>query len=200
MNTNKSIIVGIAIVLIIVAVIGFVYSRTFQGGMGANQPSATSTTVQVATPTTSVPTASSTVITNAEPSFTDEYDVSLPDSLILVDSQGRRTGKDPITGTLYHEIPGTTYQESGHSGELIATNMSNGAYTIYVLGAQPGAYWIDVGTPGQKAQIFRGTIEKGAMISYAQIVDVSNAKSSTLSLGSAFSSTVSVTSVPPRNL
>ncbi|HUC01276.1 MAG TPA: hypothetical protein VMA75_00005, partial [Candidatus Paceibacterota bacterium] len=38
-----------------------------------------------------------------------QYDINLPNGLILVDSQGRRTGEDPITGTLYNEIPNTAY-------------------------------------------------------------------------------------------
>ena len=50
---------------------------------------------------------------------TNGYAINLPNALMLVDSQGRRTGKDPATGILYHEFPGTAYEEdslSPHNG------------------------------------------------------------------------------------
>ena len=66
------------------------------------------------------------------------YHVSLPDSLILVDSQGRRTGKDPATGIIYHEIPGTTYIEIGSAttngaAELFTKDLPSGQYMLYIL-------------------------------------------------------------------
>src|SRR5438046_6938641 len=70
-----------------------------------------------------------------------EYHVNAPNALMLVDSQGRRTGKDPITGILYREIPNTSYGEDQSkpgaiSGELFTTNLPNGQYMIYVLRGQ----------------------------------------------------------------
>jgi hypothetical protein len=74
-----------------------------------------------------------------------EYHVNAPNALILVDSQGRRTGKDPISGTLYREIPSTSYGEEagtpGHwAGEVFTSNIPNGQYTLYVLSGKTGIY------------------------------------------------------------
>ena len=92
---------------------------------------------------------------------------------MLVDLQGRRTGKDPTTGTLYHEIPGTSYDEVGSAttngaGELFTSDLPNGQYALYVLGGQTGRYWLDASHYGQQDQTFRGTIQADSMVAYIQ--------------------------------
>jgi len=140
-----------------------------------------------------------------QPVLWGEYHVNAPNALILIDSQGRRTGKDPVTGTLYHEIPNTGYDEiadnPGHrSGELFTSDLPNGKYTLYVLGGQTGAYWLDASHYGQPDQTFGGNIQAGSMIAYLQNYDLAHIASSTFSYQISYSSTASITSAPPNNL
>jgi hypothetical protein len=125
--------------------------------------------------------------------------------LILVDSQGRRTGKNPLTGTLYHEIPGTSYSEvgspsSGGAGELLTSDLPSGQYILYVLGGQTGTYWLDATHYAQEDQHFGGAIQAGFMIAYAQNYDAASIAGSTFSFQGTASSTASITSAPPDNL
>jgi hypothetical protein len=134
-----------------------------------------------------------------------EYHINAPNALMLVDSQGRRTGKDPITGTIYREIPNTAYGEDestpGHpTGELFTSDLPNGKYSLYVLGGKTGAYGLNLSHYGQSDQTFQGTIQAGSMIAYVQNYDVANLASSTFSFSSSSSSTASLTSAPPNNL
>jgi hypothetical protein len=139
----------------------------------------------------------------------NEYIVNEPNALILVDSQGRRTGKDPNTGTLYHEIPNTSYVEEatspGHpNGELFVSDLSNGQYTLYVLGGRTGSYaldaWLDDWQHRPSSQGITGNIQVGSMIAYEQNYDSANFASSTFSFAGSGSSTVSITSAPAHNL
>lgn len=133
------------------------------------------------------------------------YAINLPNALILVDSQGRRTGKDPITGLLYHEISGTSYFEEGHSGQLYFSTPSIGKYKVYVLGGKTGQYHLDSlvddgGPHPPVAQRISGDIQAGSMIAYRQDYDTANIASSTLSFSDTASSTASITSAVPNNL
>jgi hypothetical protein len=138
------------------------------------------------------------------------YAINLPNSLILVDAQGRRTGKDPQTGTLYHEIPDTAYEEDflspGHgSGQLNFFTPTNGKYTLYVLGGQTGPYrldsWVDDGAAKPPVpQRVSGTIEAGSVITFDQTYDMTNTKGSALFASSTIPSVGSITSTPPHNL
>ena len=189
-------------------------SQTFQGNIqdgsmiaylqsynSSNLASSTFSLAGVSSSTASITSAPpQNLPSSAKSSITEEYDVSLPDALILVDSQGRRTGKDPITGTFYHEIPNTTYQEIGQSGELIISSIGDGQYTVYVMGDKTGNYWFDAGSVDQQLQSFHGTIQAGTMIVYLQKVDTSNLASTTVSFVGISSSTASITSAPPHNL
>lgn len=134
-----------------------------------------------------------------------EYHVSLPDALMLVDAQGRRTGKDPATGTIYREIPNTSYIEIGTpttngAGELFTSDLPNGRYTLYILGGKTTKYWLDASQYGQKHQSFKGTIQPGSMILYAQNYDMARLASSTFTFAGMASSTLAITSNPPHNL
>jgi hypothetical protein len=139
-----------------------------------------------------------------QPPSWGEYHVSGPDDLMLVDSQGRRTGRDPITGITYREIPNTNYSEAKSPdhvvGELFTEDLANGQYTLYVLGGQTGPYWVDAGHYGQRSQHFRGNIQTGTMIAYVQNYDSANLASSTFSFQGTASSTASITSAAPNNL
>ena len=135
-----------------------------------------------------------------------QYTINAPDALMLVDSQGRRTGKDPRTGNLYREIPNTGYQElaSTNSGggffdELTLANLPKGQYTLYVLGAQTGPYAVDIAN-NQGQSPLEGTVQAGSMMAYTQNYDPTNLASSTFSFAANISSTASITSAPPNNL
>lgn len=133
------------------------------------------------------------------PPIQGEYHVNLPNQLMLVDSQGRRTGEDPASGIVYREIPNTNYGDVGSDGELFTSNLPSGQYALYVLGGQTGSYWIDGEHDGQPGQIFRGAIQKGSMIAYVQNYNTADIASSTFSVSSTFPSTASLTTAPPNN-
>jgi hypothetical protein len=203
MNKNKSIAVVIILFLIVAG--GLLWWHFSQKSITTGSDSivsTTTTTTGTQTSTSPVPTSTSSS-TQAE--VWGEYHVSLPDALILVDQQGRRTGKDPITGTIYNEIPGTSYIEIGTpsnngAGELFTKNLPDGQYTLYVLGGKTGSYWLDLEHYGQKAQTFKGTIQAGSMIAYIQNYTSANVASSTFSYEENSSSTASITKAPPDNL
>jgi len=113
---------------------------------------------------------------------------------MLVDSQGRRTGKDPITGVFYHEIPGTGYGEDNGSGELATLGLPAGQYKLYVLGGENGSFWVE----GYHSGSATGTIEIGAMETY--ILNLPLNTTSTLTFAGSVSSTASITAAPPHNL
>ena len=168
------------------------------------------TNIIVSTSTQAIVTSTNPIgnnISSTPPSIprTNTYSINLPNALMLVDSQGRRTGKDPISGATYHEIPDTSYFEEGRSGQLYFFTPATGQYTLYVLGGQTGEYHLDsrVDDGGAKPpvpQLIYGTIQAGSMIAYVQNYDTSNLASSTLVVSSTFSSTASITSAPPNNL
>ena len=134
-----------------------------------------------------------------------EYHVNLPNGVMLVDSQGRRTGKDPATGLAYHEIPGTEYGEDclGETdcvGELITTDLPAGQYMFYVLGGSTGSFWLDTANNRGSSQNFSGHIQSGTMVSYTQNYSPAHFVSSSLSFQGAISSTASITSDPAHNI
>jgi len=80
-----------------------------------------------------------------------------PAELLITDSTGRRTGKDPLTNTTYEEIPDSSYavdaigdaegEESpnGHETKwLYVPDATTSAYTIKVIGTGVGAYTFGV--------------------------------------------------------
>ena len=139
------------------------------------------------------------------PQVVNAYSINRPNALMLVDSQGRRTGRDPVAGVSYHEIPGTDYFEEFRSGQLYFTSPPKDRYTIYVLGGQTGEYvmdWkIDDGGPkNPERHVISGEIQKGAMVVYAQDYNPTNIASSALVFQGTDSSTASVTTDPPHNL
>jgi hypothetical protein len=132
-----------------------------------------------------------------------QYDINAPEALMLVDSQGRRTGENPITGVFYREIPNTAYSigasASGHPvGELTFSDLSSGQYTLYVLGGATGAYGVGIGNnDGQ--QSFQGNIRAGSMVAYVQNYNPADLASSTFVASGTVSSTASITTAPPDN-
>lgn len=206
MKMNKKLLFAVESVIVVLVVVATLYFFNPSSNLKVSNPSNTKATTTPAsqTPAPVSSTASSAYLPRQVPLW-GEYHVNAPNALMLVDSQGRRTGKDPATGILYREIPGTSYGEEsgtpGHrSGELFTSNLPDGQYTLYILGGQTGAYWLDASHYGQQDQTFRGNIQKGSMIAYTQNYDSANLTSSTFSFSSTASSTASITSVPPNNL
>jgi hypothetical protein len=161
-------------------------------------------------PTVSINTASTNKTPTTSPSTTSsssaiwgQYDINAPEALMLVDSQGRRTGENPITGVFYREIPNTAYSigasASGHPvGELTFSDLSSGQYTLYVLGGATGAYGVGIGNnDGQ--QSFQGNIRAGSMVAYVQNYNPADLASSTFVASGTVSSTASITTAPPDN-
>jgi hypothetical protein len=199
MKKNKLFVIALIIVLVGI-IIGILALSHAHNNIAATNPVGTNTTTTSSQNATTSQSTSSTY-----PPIWGEYHVNLPNALILVDSQGRRTGEDPITGTVYREIPGTNYGEVGSpstngAGELFTSNLPSGEYTLYVLGDQTGSYWLDASHYDQSGQIFRGTIQKGSMIAYVQNYNTDDIGSSTFIASSTSSSTASITSAPPDNL
>jgi len=197
MNKNQFLIAGQIITFLLVATIALPFFGDVYHSM-TNNPVATSTQ------TTSPPSVNINPAPPAHP-LTDFFAINLPNSLMLVDSQGRRTGKDPATGIMYHEIPGTSYFEIGSSGQLYFYTPPNGRYTLYILGGATGQYYLDSwvydGGPTPPRRVSTsGTIQKGSMIAYTQNYDTANFASSTPFFQSNISSTASITSAPPNNL
>ncbi len=81
-----------------------------------------------------------------------------PAELVLIDSQGRKTGFDPSTGTNYAQIPGATYGGESISDDnpldtedfsidtksLYWPTLSPDTYTLEVIGTQTGYYDLDL--------------------------------------------------------
>jgi hypothetical protein len=208
MNKKRLFIGSIVIILIVVAVIliwHYLYVRPWNLAPYPNMGTASAPTSK--TPATIVSSTTSATIASqpASPvSKTYEYHVNAPNTLMLVDSQGRRTGENPVTGTLYHEIPGTSYSEEGMSptnqiGDLIVQGVSDGQYALYVLGGKTGSYW--VGIAGSPSQTIYGNIDVGTMAAYTIGYSELNTASSGLpSFQGISSSTASITAAPPNNL
>ena len=139
-----------------------------------------------------------------------EYHVNLPNGIMIVDSQGRRTGKNPITGLIYREIPGTSYNEDGLSptnrvGEVYVSGATDNLYSLYILGGGDGPYWVTADFddwPNGKlsSQVLRGNVQGGYMVAYEQKYNLVNLVSSTISYKESYSSTASITSELRHNL
>jgi hypothetical protein len=75
--------------------------------------------------------------------------------LLLIDSQGRKTGHDPRTRETYTEIPRSAYEEESISDAVTGApgpvtkiidirNPMNGAYTLRVIGKEPSTYNLEI--------------------------------------------------------
>ncbi len=76
---------------------------------------------------------------NAPPSIT--FNMHSPAELLVIDSQGRRTGYDPATGQSYNEIPEASYIhhagiEDPETGELHESDLK----TLHILNPDPKKY------------------------------------------------------------
>lgn len=93
-----------------------------------------------------------------------------PNQIFLIDSQGRRVGKDPQTETIYNEIPNSFYflestlidqnqnnppQPPENTGvqTLAIINPSNEQFQITIFGSTSGNYQIDFSAYDQNGQI-----------------------------------------------
>jgi hypothetical protein len=133
-----------------------------------------------------------------------EYDTGLPNGIIVTDSQGRRSGEDPTTGTKYDEIPGVRYLHEPHSVQLIYSGPPVGEYDVNLIGAQTGKYTLEAyvfdGQHPPVPQKVYGDIRAGSMAIYAHDYNSVDLQASTLQFQGNVSSTESITTVPPHNI
>ncbi len=92
-----------------------------------------------------------------------EIQLGSPAELLLTDSQGRKTGYDPLTGTIVEEIPGSSYAQAtgiatsqttdadGSPKVLTITAPDDDLYTLSVIGTGDGPYHLSVDTGGGSA-------------------------------------------------
>ena len=176
---NKiTLVISASVLVIIIGVVVYLF-RT-----NAPELSQMPTTQMVTTTTT--PKASSSDPYQAKGPLHNAYDINTPNALMLVDSQGRRTGQDPTTGKIYQEIPGTSYIPQGTSAVLAFFSPPAGQYMIDILGGEAGTYHLDYKIsdgqhPGPTYKL-TGQITKGQKITYTQNYDPNNLASSTLIL------------------
>jgi hypothetical protein len=82
-------------------------------------------------------------------------EVHSPVEIIFIDSEGRRTGYDPRTDTIYHEIPGSSYGVEllaaidGGGGVLEQTvlditSATLGEYILQAIGTDSGLYTLEI--------------------------------------------------------
>jgi len=121
-----------------------------------------------------------------------------PADLLLTDKEGRRTGFDPITGTILNEIPGSYYTGQDEHPETITVTGGNiSDYNLQVVGNDTGLYTLDmVAMDGNwiKEDIIQKNTEQGKKDEYstdsindiiAPVTTVATSEQSTLS-GSYF--------------
>ena len=83
------------------------------------------------------------------------YGIHPPADLLIEDSEGLKTGYDPITGVYYNELPRSSYESTGLidldteergpiTKELEIMQPSAGDYNLYVIGTDTGTYGIDI--------------------------------------------------------
>jgi hypothetical protein len=77
-----------------------------------------------------------------------------PAELLLVDPEGRRTGKDPRTGRTFSEMPNAFYEHEGiadlesgapgpETGIVYVRNPVSGEFTLKVIGKEPFPYVLE---------------------------------------------------------
>lgn len=94
-----------------------------------------------------------------------------PAEFLIIDSLGRKLGKDPISGIVYNEIPGGVYFQEGISDGTLETPPSpheskniwipepvEGQYAVNVIGTDTGSYTLDSLTYDTQSQSHSQTI------------------------------------------
>lgn len=106
-----------------------------------------------------------------------------PAELLIIDSLGRRLGKDPVSGNVYNEIPNGSYitdamddpfsdliAESHESKSIYIGNPAPGGYDIRVIGIGLGQYSLDSlaydNNGVSYSQSFLGTTNNGIQVEY----------------------------------
>jgi hypothetical protein len=74
-----------------------------------------------------------------------------PVELILTDPQGRRTGFDPFTNTLFQDIPTSDYETSAYCDELGSSGCNSPFKTLEMANQIPGQYTLNVTGTGSGA-------------------------------------------------
>jgi hypothetical protein len=106
---------------------------------------------------------------------------------VVTDPAGRRTGFDPVTGTVLSEIPSSRYDvkdtgvleggNEGRSRDFVAAfgssdELIDGPYTFAVYGEKPGPFWLSISVyraPVSDDLNIRGTIRRGELKRYRLI-------------------------------
>lgn len=197
---KKKYFIGLVIIIFLIGGTFLLVNHSFnERSKNENANPTSNSTTSLAT----VPASSTQIV------LQNEYHVNQPNDLMLVDSEGRRTGMNPVTSILYHEIPGTSYSARGScndgrcSGVLFFSQNSKDRYTLYVLGGQTGPFILDaqVDEPFVLRQTISGNLILGSMDIYSFNDNISNLTSSTIiSFQGSTSSMESITSAPPNNL
>ena len=168
---NKKLLFAAGVVVVLAIVLYVAYSAK----NGNNQPPANiPPVVSVATSTSPAPSMGTPYL---------QYTVNLPNGLVLTDSEGRRTGKDPVTGAAYNEIPGASYQEQGDA-DLYFPHPPAGSYKIQIVGPQAGNYVFSNevfdGRQAAAYQVLHGTIPSNQAVTFSENYDPNNPASSTV--------------------
>ena len=108
-----------------------------------------------------------------------------PAELIVIDPFGRKLGRDPITDTIYNEIPDSNYTKDGpiissdnpinsediHEGRVIyISSPLDGEYSLKVIGTNSGTYTLDFSSYNEAEEstdvTFEGIIDTGITSNY----------------------------------
>lgn len=193
---KKTLIVAIVILTILAAIFLTIYFLS----MHSNN---STVTMQSTSSAPSIQNASTSAFSSASLDY--EISINLPNTVMIIDAQGKRAGEDPKTGTVFREMPEASgFGEDGKAGEMTFSSPLGSPFTLYVLAGQTGIYSLDVWITNLGKQIppqrISGSINAGTMIAYVPNYNSINPASSTLMLSGVVSSTASITSAPPNNL
>jgi hypothetical protein len=112
------------------------------------------------------------------------YVTTQSEPLLLIDANGRKAGKDPTTGKIYNDIPGTSYQAL-QDDTLSFLNPTAGTYTIETESNAAGKYSFEVyfsnGAQPAIPEVVSGTAEANMMVVLRQNYIPGNFASSTIS-------------------
>lgn len=125
------------------------------------------------------------------------HQIHSPAELLITDSQGRRLGKDPRTGTEYNEIPGGAYIQEGiddatgtlsPGGETVKSvyifDPLDGRYDLAVIGTGEGEYILESVLYDEQGEIsyaqFDSSIVTDELVTYDVQFSAENAENSTV--------------------
>lgn len=118
-----------------------------------------------------------------------ELYLASPAELLVMDAQGRRSGKDPVTNAVYNEIPGALYSledtisssdvdldpSTAHQTKVLSLPvLLDGTYTVKVIGTGTGSYTLTSamtnGVGSTAIETFTASTTQGAVTQYDLVV------------------------------